>query len=172
MLAMVDIMRGARVRLTMGTFMFLHRDSRFYAAIRLVHKFLDEYIDEALEERRARKEAPQKFADKPERADLVWDISATVTDKKLLRDQITGVWIPSNETTSINISNAIYCLARHPHVWERLQQEVQALGDQKLTFSTLRGMQYLNWVINESKQASFTYLFQEKPWLTRKQRTV
>ncbi|KAF2773332.1 cytochrome P450 [Teratosphaeria nubilosa] len=150
LLAMVDIMRGARVRLTMGTFMFLHRDPSWYAAIRVVHDFMDVYIDDALEERRRRAENPEKFAATPERTDLLWDITGHVGDNKLIRDQITAVWVPSNETTSINISNAIYMLARHPAVWKRLQSEIQALGDQKLTFSLLRGLPYLNWVINET----------------------
>nr|WNS47918.1 CapC [Capnodium sp. TTI-000886] len=150
MLAMVDIMRGARVRLTMGKFMFLHRDPQWYASIRTVHRFMDEYIDEAIEERRAREEFPQDFIGRPERTDLLWTVTGKIEDRKRLRDEITAVWVPSNETTSINISNAIYCLARHPLVWKRLQDEVQALGNQELTFSTLRGMQYLNWVINET----------------------
>lgn len=42
MLAMVDIMRGARVRLTMGAFMFLHRDPQWYSSIGVVHRFMDE----------------------------------------------------------------------------------------------------------------------------------
>ncbi|KAF2717070.1 cytochrome P450 [Polychaeton citri CBS 116435] len=150
MLAMVDIMRGARVRVTMGSFMFLHRDPQWYDSIRLVHKFMDEYIEEAFTERLERDLFPGKYAKKPERTDLLWDVTAKVKDRKLLRDQITAVWVPSNETTSINISNAIWCLARHPNVWRKLQEEVQGLGEENLTFSKLRGMQYLNWVVNET----------------------
>nr|WNS47933.1 FunC [Talaromyces coalescens] len=150
MLAMVNIMRGARVRLTMGKFMFLHRDASWYASIRLVHKFMDAYIYEAFEERKQRKEKPEKFAGREERTDLLWDLTHHIDDPVLLRDQITAVWVPSNETTSIHVSNALWALARHPSVWNRLQKEVQDLGDGELTFSKLRGMQYMNWVINET----------------------
>ncbi|KAI3530023.1 hypothetical protein CSPX01_15105 [Colletotrichum filicis] len=151
MLAMVDIMRGARVRLTMGKFMFLHRDPKWYESIRLVHKFMNEYIDEAFDELKQRNEFPDKFVDKPERTDLLWDMAHQIEDKILLRDQITAVWVPSNETTSIHISNAIFALARHSEVWKRLQREVKDTFDEseEITFSKLRGMQYMNWVINE-----------------------
>lgn len=150
MLAMVNIMRGARVRLTMGKFMFLHRDASWYASIRLVHKFMDAYIYEAFEERKQLKENPAKYAGVEGRTDLLWDMTQHIDDPRLLRDQITAVWVPSNETTSIHVSNALWALSRHPHVWDRLQKEVQGLGDDELTFSKLRGMQYMNWVINES----------------------
>lgn len=151
MLAMVNIMRGARVRLTMGKFMFLHRDPSWYASIQLVHKFMDEYIYEAFKERKQHKENPENFLGTEERTDLLWDMTQHLDDPRLLRDQITAVWVPSNETTSIHVSNALWALARHPNVWDRLQKEVQSLGDDELTFSKLRGMQYMNWVINESR---------------------
>lgn len=149
MLAMVEIMRGARVRLTMGKFLFMHRDPKWHAAIKQVHDFMDAYIDKAFEERRQLAEKPGSTSD---RTDLLWDVTEKFkpSEKKLLRDQITAVWVPSNETTSIHISNAIHCLAHNPRVWNRLQEEVRALGNEELTFSKLRGMRYLNWVINES----------------------
>ncbi|KAF5633000.1 cytochrome P450 monooxygenase [Fusarium sp. NRRL 25303] len=152
MLAMVDIMRGARVRLTMSKFMFLHRDPKWYESIRFVHSFMNEYIDKAYDELHQRQEKSEKFTDKPERTDLLWDMVQKIPseDRILLRDQITAVWVPSNETTSIHISNAIYQLARHPDAWEKLQKEVLELGDEELTFSKLRGMKYMNWVINET----------------------
>jgi cytochrome P450 len=153
MLAMVDIMRGARVRLTMGKFLFLHRDPKWYESIRLVHNFMDQYIDRAYDELAQLEEKGEKSEEKSERTDLLWDMVHKIPpeDRILLRDQITAVWVPSNETTSIHISNAIYQLARHPEAWEKLQKEVLELGDEELTFSKLRGMKYMNWIINESK---------------------
>ncbi|KAM0189352.1 hypothetical protein ACHAPI_010118 [Fusarium lateritium] len=152
MLAMVDIMRGARVRLTMSKFLFLHRDPKWYESIRLVHNFMDQYIDRAYDELAQLEEKGEKSKEKSERTDLLWDMVHKIPpeDRILLRDQITAVWVPSNETTSIHISNAIYQLARHPEAWEKLEKEVLELGDEELTFSKLRGMKYMNWVINET----------------------
>ncbi len=160
MLAMVDIMRGARVRLTMGRFMFLHRDPKWYASIRFVHKFMDDYIHQAYRElaslRARHGDKADEMVDDSGRTDLLWDMVKKIDDPVLLRDQITAVWVPSNETTSIHISNAIYQLAHHPDAWQKLQDEVQALGDQPLTFSLLRGLRYMNWVINEGMLCAFT----------------
>jgi cytochrome P450 len=60
--------------------------------------------------------------------------------------------MPTNDTTSMLISNCIWYLARYPDAWAKLRQEVLALGkDAPLSFDTLRNMTYLNGVINESK---------------------
>jgi cytochrome P450 monooxygenase len=153
MLAMVEIMRGIRVRLTMSKFLWLHRDPKWFAAVQAVHQFMDKHIDQAFEERHALKASTGTDSTAgSSRTDLLWDLTAQFepSQKKLLRDQITAVWVPSNETTSIHISNAIYCLARHPQAWQKLQSEVEALSDEPLTFSRLRGMKYLTGVINES----------------------
>jgi cytochrome P450 monooxygenase len=114
---------------------------------------MDKHIDQAFEERHALKASTGTDSTAgSSRTDLLWDLTAQFepSQKKLLRDQITAVWVPSNETTSIHISNAIYCLARHPQAWQKLQSEVEALSDEPLTFSRLRGMKYLTGVINES----------------------
>ncbi|KAK4179576.1 hypothetical protein QBC36DRAFT_308124 [Triangularia setosa] len=113
---------------------------------------MDNYIDETYDEIRQRKEWPEKFIGKPERTDLLWDVAQKAPDKKLLRDQLTAVWVPSNETTSIHIANTLWHFARSPQAWKRHQEEVTALGDEDLTFSKLRGMKYMK----ESEQSPST----------------
>jgi cytochrome P450 monooxygenase len=72
-------------------------------------------------------------------------------DKLALRSQILAVFVPSNDTTSIHIASIFFALARHPHAWAKCREEVLALGSAALTFEILRGLKYVNWVINESK---------------------
>jgi cytochrome P450 monooxygenase len=62
-----------------------------------------------------------------------------------------AVFVPSNDTTSIHIANTFFALARHPHAWAKCREEVLALGSAPLTFEVLRGLKYVNWVLNESK---------------------
>jgi cytochrome P450 monooxygenase len=147
--AMVDVMRGVRARLQMSKFMFLHHDKKWLASVKTVRDFVDGRIDKTLTELESRK----KLADPAvgERTDLLWDIARQLPDKESLRGQIMAVFIPSNDTTSILISNAMFALVRHPHVWEKLRREVLALGDLPLTFERLRGLRYLNYIINESR---------------------
>jgi cytochrome P450 len=149
---MVTVQRGLRLRIQLSSFLFLHHDKEFLAACKRIHRFLDDYIDTALaqleEERHTGKQAT--YADGTPRDDFLWTIARHVPDRLELRHQLTSVWIPSNETTSIFISNTVFALARHPEVVARLRRDVLAHGDKPLTFADLRSITYLRWVLNES----------------------
>ena len=149
---MVDVMRGVRLRLQMNKFLFLYNDKTWFDAVALVHRFVDGHIDKTLEQLRNSKTAnsPAKTTD-DERNDLLWVMAKQLQDKKALRSQILAVFVPSNDTTSILISNAFYALARHPEVWEKLREEVKSIGHTTLNFESLRSLRYLNWVLNESE---------------------
>lgn len=112
---MVDIMRGLRVRLQMGKYLFLHRDKAWHSSIALVHKFMNKHIDDTIEEVRQIKMTGRKTLPANERTDLLWDMAQHVEDRETLRSQITAVWVPSNDTTSILISNAFYYIRNVLH---------------------------------------------------------
>ena len=146
-------MRGIRLRLQMNRMLFLYRDKTWFDAVAKVHKFVDAQIDKTFSELDERELARKnrKKPSSPERTDLLWVMAQQLRDKKALRSQILAVFVPSNDTTSILISNAFYALARHPKVWAKLREEVASVDPENLTWDTLRGMRYLNWILNESK---------------------
>lgn len=150
---MVKVQAGLRVRLQLSSFLSLHRDKEWFAACKRIHEFLDGYIDKAyqnLEEEKATgKEAC--YASGKLRDDFLWTIARRIPDKLECRNQLTAVWIPSNETTSIFMSNTLYALARHPEVVAKIRKEVLDYGDKPLTFEGLRSLEYLRRTINESK---------------------
>lgn len=149
---MVKVMEGLRLRLQLSSFIFLHRDQEWLAACKRIHGFLDSYIDKAYDQLQEEKLGKQAcYADGRPRNDFLWTIAGQVPDRLELRTQLTSVWIPSNETTSIFVSNTLFALARHPNVVSRLRQEILDYGDQPLTFTGLRSLTYLRWVLNESK---------------------
>nr|QNH68019.1 PfpB [Penicillium sp.] len=149
---MVTVMSGLRLRLQLSSFLFLHRDKEWFAACKRIHGFLDGYIQQAykeLEEERISGK-PATYANGEPRDDFLWTIARRVPDPIELRTQLTGVWIPSNETTSILMSNTLFALSRHPEVVQKLRDAVLEYGDQPLTFEGLRSIKYLRWVVNES----------------------
>ena len=149
---MVDVMRGVRLRLQMNKFLFLYRDKTWFDAVALVHRFVDGHIDKTLKQLRNSKTAKSSAKTTgEERNDLLWVMAKQLQDPKALRSQILAVFVPSNDTTSILISNAFYALARHPEVWDKLRKEVESLGHTTLNFESLRSLKYLNWVLNESE---------------------
>ena len=149
---MVKVMRGVRLRLQMNRFLFLYKDKTWFDAVALVHTFVDRHIDKTLEQLRSSKAAGvSTTTTEDERNDLLWIMAKQLQDKKALRSQILAVFVPSNDTTSILISNAFYALARHPEAWAKLRKEVQSIGRTTLNFESLRSLKYMNWVLNESK---------------------
>lgn len=150
---MVTVMRGLRLRLQLSSFLFLHRDKEWFAACKRIQGFLERYIDKAYRqlEEEGRTGKPAACANGEPRSDFLWTIARHVPDKLELRTQLTGVWIPSNETTSIHMSHTLFALARHPEVVEKLRGEILDYGDKALTFEGLRSMDYLRWTVNESE---------------------
>ncbi|KAI4160850.1 MAG: hypothetical protein LQ342_005375 [Letrouitia transgressa] len=150
--AMVDVMRGVRLRLQMNKVLFLYRDPTWFDAVARVHRFVDGHIDKTLQQLQdfETTKNPTKGVE-DERSDLLWVMAKQLPDKLALRSQILAVFVPSNDTTSILISNAFYALARQPKAWEKLRMEVMAIGRSALNFESLRSLRYLNWILNESK---------------------
>ena len=144
---MIEMMRGLRVRLLLGKALFLHRDPKWFEAVRVIREFIGGNIDKTLTEL----ENCKAMGKESSRTDLLWDMAKQLPNKEALLGQIMAVFIPSNDTTSILISNAFYALARNPRIWLKLREEVTALADTSLNFELLRGMKYVNWVLNESK---------------------
>lgn len=156
---MVTVMAGLRLRLQLSSFLFLHRDKAWFAACKRIHGFLESYIDKAYQQLGEEQSTgkPVVDANGEPRKDFLWTIARHVPDKLELRTQLTGVWIPSNETTSILMSNTLFALARHPDVVEKLRQEIVGYGDGAVTFEGLRSLNYLRWVVNESRRPSLSY---------------
>lgn len=157
MLAIFDIVRGASARRSMGPLKYVFHDKQWNESIRFAHKYLNDHIDKALNELKARNQNPEKFSAESDRTDLLWSLVQQLNDRVLLRDQLAALWIPGMESTSILVSNVLFFLSRHPRVWKRLQSEVKELGEKELTYIALRNMQYMTWVINESKLISFNF---------------
>lgn len=157
---MIKVQAGLRVRLQLSSFLFLHRDKEWFAACKAIHGFLDGYINKAYRELAEEKASgkPAVHANGQPRDDFLWTIARRIPDKLACRNELTAVWIPSNETTSILMSNTLYALARHPEVVAKIRKEVLDYGDKPLTFEGLRSLQYLRWTINESKIISTVIL--------------
>ncbi|KAK0120179.1 hypothetical protein ONS95_011585 [Cadophora gregata] len=148
---MLDVLRGGRLRAQTYRFLWLLDWNWWLKAVADVHDFVTPHIRSTykeIEERERR--LKEGLPVPPERTDLIWSMASNLRDEELLRSQLCLIIVPNNDTTSIFISNCIWYLARHPEAWDKLRQEVAALGDAPLTFQILRNMKYLNGVLNET----------------------
>ncbi|KAF3491692.1 Cytochrome P450 52A13 [Arthroderma uncinatum] len=149
--AMTDVLRGGRLRAQSHKFMWAFNWDWWLKAVDEVHAFVNPYIRATFKEIDEREQSAKLgLSLAPERSDLLWSMASSLRDEELLRSQLCLIIVPNNDTTSIFISNCIWYLARHPNSWERLRQEVAALGDVPLTFEILRNMKYVNGVLNET----------------------
>lgn len=148
---MVDILRGLRLRLQWYKYLFLFRHQSWLDAVQVVHEYLNKHIDRTYKELEELENGKTpKTAEDAERTDLLWFMASHLKDKEALRSQVCLIFVPNNDTTSIFISHILWNLARRPNVYAKCRAEVEALGDSELTFEALRGLKYLNAVLNES----------------------
>ncbi|GME30320.1 Cytochrome p450 protein [Neofusicoccum parvum] len=151
---MLDIQRGARVRLVFSKLRWLMPMKWWFEAIAYVHQFLDSHVKKTyqeIEEREKRVKAGLEV--EPERTDLLWNMALNLRDDVVgLRSNIALIFAPNGDPTNSYITNAIWQLARHPAAWEKVREEVLAHGDAPLTFTALRNMKYLMAVLNEAQR--------------------
>ena len=142
---------GRRVRL--GVLRWFYWDKKWYESIRIVHEQVDRYVDKAIEQQQQEK---AKLArgdiceqDTPDRYILLNEMAKQTQDRDDLRSQILAVFMPGRDSTGYALSNVLHTLARKPEIYQKLREEVLAVGDTPLTFEVLKSMKYTQWVINE-----------------------
>lgn len=143
---------GRRIRL--WRLRFLHRDPKWYEAIRIVHEQVDRYIDKALLRQQHEKPVPSASTEESQdRYILLNEMAEQTQDKEDLRSQILSVFMPGRDSTGYALSNVFHVLARRPDIYQKLRDEVALLEKEPITFETLKAMKYTQWVI---KEGSFT----------------
>ena len=149
------VMEGLGNRARLGRLKLLYRDPVWFESIRIVHKFVENRIDNALKAEQNRKESGQAEESEHQRYILLNEMVKETQDELDLRSQILAVFMPSRDATAFFVSSIIHALARNPESWSQLRTEVLSLGSRSLTFEALKSMKYLQWVMNESKYKSY-----------------
>lgn len=76
-------------------------------------------------------------------------------DENLLIDYAFGFFVAAYDTTKMTINFILYQLALHPHIQQRLRDEIKtvlAKYDGCLTYEALKEMSYMDQVISESQR--------------------
>ncbi|KAH7157382.1 cytochrome P450 [Dactylonectria estremocensis] len=103
-----------------------------------VYQYLDTFITDSLQR-------PNKGGN------LLTDIISMTSDRKSISDQILHILLASRDTTSSLLSNLFFVLAKKPHLYAKLREDVlRAAGDTPPTASQLQEMRYLKWCVKES----------------------
>lgn len=111
--------------------------------------FVYQYVRQALA-------LPPEELEKSAKSDMSYtflhELASYTRDPKVLRDQLVAVLLAGRDTTASTLSWTLYELGRHPEVVARLRDEIlSAVGpDRTPTYADLKGMRYLQSVMNET----------------------
>lgn len=145
-------MRGTGMRIVLGPLRFLYRDRKWYDACQRVHQFADYYVDRALEYRQQYLEGKDLEVSKTLNRTLLQSMAVQTGDRKDLRCQIIQAHMAAQETTGNLLANVFFLLSRHQRVWQKLREEVDAIGNSDLDWDCISRLKYVRMVLNESKK--------------------
>ena len=145
---------GASKKIRQGKFRVFFRDPAFEKATKTIRAFTEGYVDKALALRQPVENKERGMLnnhESPSRIVFLHELAQQLDNKTELRDQLLSVFTAGHESTAIVTSHVFFLLSRHPAVWRRLRKEVVLLNGREPIFEQLKSMNYLRWVINESK---------------------
>lgn len=127
-------------------------DRKFKSAVQLARDYTNHYISKALNATPQYLETYSK-----DRYVFLYELVKKTRDPLILRDQLLSMLAAGRDSTATLLTFTVYELARNPHVWSRLKQEVyQTFGQGEdsqldaITFETLKRCTYVKAVISEA----------------------
>lgn len=133
----------------LGRLAFLIPKTQFRKDRKVVHEFVDQYIQDTLsiryrEGQKGSNESPRRgcyqFFDRFSRQNCDYDV---------LRNGLLHLLLAGRDSTASLLTNLWFVLARHPHVWRKLQEEVKTFDGAKPNRESLKQLKYLRHCINE-----------------------
>jgi cytochrome P450 len=129
---------------------------KFDQSITKMDELVFHLITRAQEAKKKRTESHINNEDEhPTLLDLMIDSSSEETGKhmteKEIRDNIIIFFLAGHDTTSASLAAALFNLAKHPCVQDKLIQEIDGqLEKDELNVEKIKNLEYLGWVIKES----------------------
>ena len=148
-----DAQLGGEKRFRFGTLAMFAPNAPFYAAIKKIHAYMDVHVDKAVKSRESQRQQDSKKSpgdDKPKKYIFLHELAKATSDRETLRYELLGIFVAGRDTTATLLANLFFVLARNPHVFERLCEEIAQFNGEKPSVDDLKGMTYLSACINET----------------------
>ena len=129
-------------------FLNIFPDAQFKKDVKVVHDFADRYVNRALEYRKTHdlEKADMQAGD---RYVFLHELVKGTNDPVRIRSELLNVLLAGRDTTASLLSNVWWTLSKRPDVWAKLRAEVDDLGGEKPTYTQIKDMKYLRYVMNE-----------------------
>jgi len=144
-----EVQRVQNIRARAGPLQRFVPLGSFRNGLKLVNELCNTYIDQAL---RLTKEELEAVTKSDEGYTFLHELASYTRDRKIIRDQLVAILLAGRDTTACTLSWTFYELGRHPEVVKKLRAEILATvgTDRKPTYADLKGMKYLQNVMNET----------------------
>jgi cytochrome P450 len=119
-------------------------NKKWNESVKVVHKFADDTIAEALREHREMKFTNEK------KYTFLHELLNRTQDPITLRSELLNVLLAGRDTTAGLLTNTWHVLSKRPDIWQKLKKEVDGLGGARPQYSDIKEMKYLKYLFNES----------------------
>ncbi|KAJ7257543.1 cytochrome P450 [Mycena haematopus] len=111
--------------------------------------YIEQILDAALEKKKA---GQQDSTSDQEQTTFLSHLVQATENKEVIRDSIFNILVAGRDTTAATLTFALYMLAEHPDMADRLRKEIlDVVGSSRMpTYDDLRTMKYLRAFINET----------------------
>lgn len=145
---------GLALRNRLGIFMGLYFNREWSKAVVDARHYVDRFVDKAVDYRRALESGQSGLPDAhkmDQQYVFLYELSKQTLNKTELTDQLLSILLAGRDTTASLLSITFLTMSRRPDIWSKLRKEVLSLEGRKPSFTDLKAMTYLTWVLNESK---------------------
>ncbi|KAL7940179.1 cytochrome P450 [Trichoderma barbatum] len=130
------------IHIALGKWALLKPDPKFQHHVHVVHKFVDELVQKALQANDAGSKA-QPYV-------LLRALVEDVKDPIQIRDEVLNILIAGRDTTASLISNIFFTLSTRPQLWSMLRNEVlEHFQNKPPAFDDIPQCKYIRYTINE-----------------------
>jgi cytochrome P450 len=136
-------------RVRFGIFDRFRSNQKGEEAIQICHRYIERFVDDALEFRKTLDEEKNSGKEKEEKYYFIQEVAKQTTDKKRIRDELINIMVAGRDTTASLLSNMFFQFAKRPEIYAKLRKEVASLDGRLPTYEDLKNLKYLKWCLNE-----------------------
>ncbi|KAJ7839256.1 cytochrome P450 monooxygenase pc-2 [Mycena olivaceomarginata] len=120
--------------------------------VKVHREVIDQFIEPIVNDALAEKARLSTQDSKPETETLLGHLLTVTEDKDIIRDEVLNMLVAGRDTTAATLTYAVYMLAEHPTMADRLRNEIlDKVGTSKVpTHDDIKAMPYLRAFINET----------------------
>lgn len=135
-------------------------DAEWRKSVKIIHKFADDIIHEALEARKSGHDdnvpvpptplSPTGTGKTHQRYTFLHELINMTQDPYTVRSELLNVLLAGRDTTAGLLANTWNVLSKRPDIFAKLQAEIGTLNGELPDYASIKDLKYLRYLLNES----------------------